>query len=273
MEPLPAGSRNQGCLKKSVRAVLFDIYGTLFISGSGDISSSGEKIQPLIFSRLLENYGIKKDADEVKKCYFDEIANEHNRLREAGIDYPEVEIDIIWMKALGIDNLQFARRFSVEFESITNPVWPMPGLREVIGFLKKKNIMIGVISNAQFFSPILFEVFTGFNPEELGFSNDLMFFSFEHKYAKPSTMLYLKAKKVLEEKSIAAENTLYVGNDMLNDIYPADAVGFQTVLFAGDMRSLRLRKNDARCLKLTPDLVVSTLADISDYLNRQNAWS
>ena len=273
LKPLASGSKIHGRLKKPVRAVLFDIYGTLFISGSGDISGSREKIHPLVLGRLLKNYGIKKDADEVKKRYFEEIAKEHGRLRKSGVDYPEVEIDMIWMKVLELDKLPPARRFSVEFESVFNPVWPMPGLNKVFKFLKEKNIIMGVISNAQFFSPILFEAFTGFYPEELGFSSDLMFYSFEHKYAKPSTRLFLKAKIVLADKSITAQNTLYVGNDMLNDIYPADAVGFQTALFAGDRRSLRLRKNDTRCFKLTPDLVVTALTDISDYLNRQNAWS
>ena len=37
LKPLSSGSKIQGRLKKPVRAVLFDIYGTLFISGSGDL--------------------------------------------------------------------------------------------------------------------------------------------------------------------------------------------------------------------------------------------
>jgi putative hydrolase of the HAD superfamily len=273
LKPLSTGSKIQGRLKKPVRAVLFDMYGTLFISESGDISGAREKIQPLILKRLLKSYGVNKDAEEVKKRYFQEIENEHCRLLESGIDYPEVQIDMVWMKALEIDEVSLVRRFSVEFESVFNPVWPMPGLHEIFKFLKEKKIILGVISNAQFFSPILFEAFTGYCPEELGFSSDLMFYSYEHKYAKPSTSLFLKAKIVLEDNAITAENTLYVGNDMLNDIYPADAVGFQTALFAGDRRSLRLRENETRCLNLIPDLVITALADISDYLNKQNTWS
>lgn len=40
---------------------------------------------------------------------------------------------------------------------------------------------------------------------------------------------------------IESSQTLYVGNDMLNDIYPAQQLGLKTAFFAGDQRSLRKR--------------------------------
>ena len=49
---------------------------------------------------------------------------------------------------------------------------------------------------------------------------------------------------------------------MLNDIFPAQKVGFKTALFAGDQRSLRLRADDPRCRELTPDLVVTDLGQL-----------
>jgi putative hydrolase of the HAD superfamily len=59
---------------------------------------------------------------------------------------------------------------------------------------------------------------------------------------------------------------LYVGNDMLNDIYPAKQLGFQTALFAGDKRSLRLRTDDARCVNLFADLVLTDLGQLIDHI-------
>jgi len=53
---------------------------------------------------------------------------------------------------------------------------------------------------------------------------------------------------------------------MLNDIYPANAIGFQTALFAGDQRSLRLRTDDPRCVNLKPDLVLTDLAQLLKYI-------
>ena len=49
---------------------------------------------------------------------------------------------------------------------------------------------------------------------------------------------------------------------MRNDILPAACAGFKTALFAGDRRSLRLRASDARCAKLSPDLIVTDLRQL-----------
>ena len=46
----------------------------------------------------------------------------------------------------------------------------------------------------------------------------------------------------LGKNGVAPGEVLYVGNDMLNDVYAAGQVGFRTALFAGDQRSLRMRQ-------------------------------
>jgi len=53
---------------------------------------------------------------------------------------------------------------------------------------------------------------------------------------------------------------------MLNDILPAQRIGFKTALFAGDKRSLRLRPDDARCEDIVPDIIVTDLLQLVEYL-------
>ena len=65
-----------------------------------------------------------------------------------------------------------------------------------------------------------------------------------------------------EARGIAPDETVYVGNDMLNDIGPAHKVGFRTALFAGDARSLRRRENDPVCAGVKPDFIVSHLQQV-----------
>ena len=67
---------------------------------------------------------------------------------------------------------------------------------------------------------------------------------------------------------IETSSVLYLGNDMLNDILPADRAGFQTALFAGDARSLRLRKDDPRCQGLAADLVITDLMQLVELLDQ-----
>jgi putative hydrolase of the HAD superfamily len=53
---------------------------------------------------------------------------------------------------------------------------------------------------------------------------------------------------------------------MLNDVYCANKAGCQTILFAGDKRSLRMRENDERCLAIKPDAVITSLAQLSEII-------
>jgi len=57
-----------------------------------------------------------------------------------------------------------------------------------------------------------------------------------------------------------------VGNDMLNDIMPAAKLGWQTTLFAGDQRSLRLRRDREECRMVRPHLVISDLRQLLDWI-------
>ena len=68
------------------------------------------------------------------------------------------------------------------------------------------------------------------------------------------------------EYKINPSNTLYVGNDMLNDIYSANRAGLKTALYAGDARSLRLRKENPLISGLTPDFIVTNLMQIIELI-------
>ena len=265
LSPLPTSLNASGKLKERIRCILFDVYGTLFISGSGDISLARQQtrhIQKL--KDLLSRYQIKKRPQIVLDDFFTAIELEHKRLRKTGVEFPEVEIDRIWTHVLEIEELDAVRAFAVEFEMMVNPVFPMPNLERMLSGLKKLKVLMGIISNAQFFTPYLFNWFLNSSPEDLGFKSDLIFYSFKSGHAKPSPFMFDAAAKNLKNMDILAHSVLYIGNDMLNDIYPAKTVGFKTVLFAGDARSLRLRENHPKCRSLYADIVITGLAQILD---------
>ena len=268
LSPHPTSMGQSGNLKTKVKCVLFDVYGTLFISGSGDISIAKRGSQQIDkLENLLLQFKIDQTSQSLLNAFFDAIEQQHEQQRAQGIDFPEVEIDQIWKQVLKIDDLNNIRAFALEFELIANPVYPMPHLEKMLTSCRKLNILMGIISNAQFYTPFLFKWFLGADPENLGFHPDLMFFSYKFGYAKPSTFLFQQAAEKLEQMDIPVNAALYLGNDMLNDIYPAKQVGFQTALFAGDARSLRLRKNDSRCSNLSADIVITDLEQLLHQVN------
>ena len=265
LSPLPTSLNASGNLEERIRCILFDVYGTLFISGSGDISLARQQtrhIQKL--KDLLSRYQIKKRPQIVLDDFFTAIELEHKRLRKTGVEFPEVEIDRIWAHVLEIEELDAVRAFAVEFEMMVNPVYPMPNLKRMLSGLKKLKVLMGIISNAQFFTPYLFNWFLNSSPEDLGFKSDLIFYSYKSGHAKPSPFMFDAAAKNLRNMDILAHSVLYIGNDMLNDIYPSKTVGFKTALFAGDARSLRLRENHLKCRSLYADIVITDLAQILD---------
>lgn len=267
VSPVPTSLASSGKVEEKIEGILFDVYGTLFISRSGDIGMA-KKTSPKMekLENLLQQYGIKKNPQSVLNRFYAAIENQHELLKKKGVDFPEVEIDQIWMRVLETDDIERVRAFAVTFELIANPVYPMPNLETMLSVCRDSNIVMGIISNAQFYTPYLFNWFLGSPPEDLGFHPDLILYSYKFGYAKPSTFMFQVAAERLKHMDMPLRSALYIGNDMLNDIYPAKQAGFKTALFAGDERSLRLRKNDPKCKDLFADLVITDLVQLLDYI-------
>jgi len=267
LSPISPQLNPSGKLNQPIAGVLFDVYGTLFISASGDIGAAKTKRQAHHkIKQLLEKYTINKSPENLLQALYGRIEKKHDELRKKGIDFPEVEIDNIWMDILETNDRQSIQQFAVEFELIVNPVYPMPHLREMLSALRKQRMLIGIISNAQFFTPYLFVWFLGSDLKHLGFHPNLIFLSYQLKHAKPSSALFDLAVEQLKLLGIQASSVLYLGNDMLNDIYPATKAGFKTALFAGDKRSLRLREDEPKCSGISPDLVITDLIQLLDFI-------
>lgn len=265
--PLPAGVDPRGALTPPVQCLLCDIYGTLFISSSGDIGISRRQATPhAMIEHLLARYEIKIGVTELLEKLHGAIEARHADVRADGVDNPEVKIDEIWAQIFQWETGATARPFAWEFEMIMNPVWPMPGLIELLKACRDNAILMGIISNAQFFTLSLFERFLGADVNDLGFHPDLRFLSYRHGIAKPSADLFQMAVSRLRQMGIFPENTAFIGNDMRNDIVPSRDAHFQTVLFAGDARSLRMREDDPFCAGIQPDLLVTHLEQLIPFL-------
>jgi putative hydrolase of the HAD superfamily len=200
--------------------------------------------------------------------YFREAVLERHEARRGETAHPELRVEELWAQFLLSRRGQEsgARELALRYELAVNPAYPMPAAAETLALLRSRGLTLGLISNAQFFTPLLFEAFFGAPPEALGFDRELLTYSFELGEAKPSPSLFAPAKKRLAALGLRPENALYVGNDMLNDISAAAQAGFKTALFAGDRRSLRLREGDPRVRGILPDRVARRLEDVPDLI-------
>lgn len=263
----------------AVKAVVFDVYGTLFISGSGDIGLASETGSAQALADALQEAGFSGDLAAAGTQGVDRLSGlireRHAHCRSQGVQFPEVEILDVWRQLLAelragnlLDSAPDAaalRLVAVGYECRVNPVWPMPGLPRLLHYTAQSGLRMGIVSNAQFYTPLLFEAFLGQPIGAFGFDERCCSWSYQHLQAKPSTAIFEPVLRQLrDDRGIRARDVLYVGNDCLNDMMPAQQLGCRTALFAGDRRSLRLRVDDVRCRGLEPDITLTNLSQLAD---------
>jgi len=270
MAPRPVGIEPRTPALRGIRAVLFDVYGTLLISGAGDIGLSLDAVRADAMAGAFEAAGLGRLDDEPARRAAERFAalirRRHEERRAAGVDRPEVDIREIWralLREIGAapkeDQIGL---LAIEYETRVNPAWPVPGAFELVETLAKRNLVLGLVSNAQFYTPLLIEALTGRAPEAWGFARDMCVWSFEEGAAKPSPGLFrAAAERLRRSHGLEPRAALVVGNDAANDVAPAALLGFRTALFAGDARSYRPQPGHA-----PPDLLLTTLPQIASCL-------
>ncbi len=275
-EPFTTGVDPKLSKLEGIRAVYFDVYGTILISGTEPMLRSDQNRELKHLSDSFKAFGLNQNVKIIKWAIdrlHHHVGESHRDKKAKGIDYPEVDIIAIWQNV--IEDLKTESKLSsfdndlvpdllTDFVTRYDEPWLMPGLETTLNELEVAGKDIGIISNSQFYTPITLEALTGRSVTDLGFEAEKCFWSYSEDIAKPSIEFYERAVSYLNTIGMDSREVLFVGNDMLNDIYPAQKAGFKTALFAGDKRSLRLREDDERCIDLKPDLVITRLSQITD---------
>jgi putative hydrolase of the HAD superfamily len=282
--PIPTGVKTRIIRKKPVKAFIFDIYGTLIISSSGDIDQATLSVDHMKQALLAGGFS-EKELNPVTCTFLLEqlpiaIKSNQEEIKKLGHPFPDVNIFKVWQEMLAeaaknnwlsLDKEISYTDIIFVFEVLSNRVYPMPGMKEVLQDLKEKGLPLGIVSNAQFYTPVIMNYFLTGNistrQEIEGFDKDLSVFSYKELRAKPDTLLFSKIIASLKNKyALAPENAVFVGNDMLKDVYTASKNGLQTALFTGDKRSLRTREDDERVNGILPDYYINDLKQLEEIL-------
>jgi len=274
--PLDSKIRPKFQLLDGLRAIIFDIYGTLIVSGSGDVGSVDQTDRSQVIQRAMQFVGVEEHLDRpVMWCDLRRVIERMNAERKSDdCISPEIDVVAAWRRVVDEhgwtaeeQDVATLVRLATYFEAWANPTWPMPGASDLIHRLSSSEIALGIISNAQVFTPLLVEdlLFSEKNRPPV-FQPDLCFFSNRFRHSKPGPRLFNALANALQRRGILPQEALYVGNDMLNDVWGASQVGMRTAWFAGDRRSQRRRSSDPRCCELSPDLVLTSLPQLLECL-------
>lgn len=263
-------------LLPDVRVVIFDVYGTLVISGSGDVGSVDPMDHSEQMTQSLREVGLLDFVAQqpTMEMLHEEIRRMNEQRRSEGCPKPEVDIVEVWRRVLercGLarDQQPIAKlvELAAQYEARANPTWPMPGSSELLATLGSARMPMGIVSNAQVFTPPLVEDLLGSEKlEQAGFDLDFCFFSNRFRQSKPGPRLFDSLREAFKRRGILPYEAVYVGNDMLNDVWAASQAGLKTAWFAGDLRSMRAREDDPRCQSLRPDVVLTSLMQLLECL-------
>ena len=225
-----------------IRAVVFDVYGTLLKQGRQQgrpAEAAADCFRAARDTGLLVTGCPAEPVESLLRTrYREAIAREHQRGRSAGVPYPEVDIEQIWFEALRTEELRgylavapdrdAVRELAVRFECYNNPVWLMPGAADTLRRLQRRRLRLGIVSNAQFYTPLVLEALFGAPPADLGLEESLCIWSYRLGRAKPDPVLFELLCNRLSR--LRRQEILYVGNDPEQDVIPAAATGCRTCL-------------------------------------------
>ena len=212
-----------------LRAVLFDIYGTLLevSPAPADAAERWARLWQKMLGRparlSLEQFAAR--CDEL-------IAREHAAARAAGVPHPEVFWPDIVAEVVP-ELARFAAEVPDEFMFQQAQLWHtvrlMPGAAEALHALNRGAMRLGLASNSQPYT--LRELADALAPVGLTrqiFTPALCFLSFEHGFSKPDPHVFGLLAARLRALDIQPAETLMVGDRLDNDVAPARAQGFRT---------------------------------------------
>ncbi|MDD3276757.1 MAG: HAD family hydrolase [Kiritimatiellales bacterium] len=162
IEPIPTGLKIDLHPIDGIETVLFDIYGTLLVSGSGDVGTAAATDSSEAMAQALREAGYKGNLERAGELGPEmmqaEIRLWHEKAKQNGFEYPEVEISKVWKNIIQkFQTLEILKpdpdevkilRLAVEYECRVNPTWPMTGALETIQQLKARDFKLGIVSNA-----------------------------------------------------------------------------------------------------------------------------
>lgn len=211
-----------------IRAVAFDVNGTLVRI----LTDEGMEQIFRSAAHFLTYQGIDLHRHQVRELYFGTLREQQRTSPE---EHPEFDAVGIWRSIIEGNATDFSRTLPAgKLEQMPLFLAEMsrgisrrrlglyPHVREVLDVLRER-YPLAVVTDAQ-------SAYTRGELHKVGLLDyfDPIVISGDHGYRKPDRRLFQLA---LDEMGVAAENTLYVGNDMHRDIFGAREAGMPTVMF------------------------------------------
>ncbi len=275
-----------------VRAVLWNVYGTLLAIPGGELWFEHPK--PVIMSMVLEKtiqefkmWGSMSRKPGQPSEYMGQIYSnvllEQRSFPSGGEKHPEVGADRVWeaiLKKLLQKDYKFdagfygslneySRKVAYFFHASLQGTGCYPGSAETLRSIKDQGLIQGLLADGQCFTTVqLQRGLTAQDPalrlDEVIDSNRITL-SCDVRGQKPSERLFRSALDPLREKGIEPGQVLHIGSRLTQDIVPARRLGMRTALFAGDKASLQATPEQMqKGSSSRPDVLLTELNQLTE---------
>ncbi|MBB5353787.1 FMN phosphatase YigB (HAD superfamily) [Haloferula luteola] len=201
-------------LPAGIRAVFFDVYGTLLDGPRRD--DRGQKM-----SEVARQFGLHP-IPQLDQRLDQAIQDSHAQSSEP---FPEIDIRELWQAIF--PDLGDRDRFAFEVEEAIHPVSIVPQGAVLLEQAVQQGAALGVISNAQAYTRSLLA--QHFPHHWKSFDSELLVFSYEHRIAKPDLRLFQTAQLPLLRRGFQPDEILMVGDSPGHDLLPAAQLGWRTL--------------------------------------------
>jgi putative hydrolase of the HAD superfamily len=235
-----------------IRAVAFDVNGTLVRI----LTDDGMEQIFRSAAHFLTYQGVDLHRDQVRELYF---ATLQEQQRTSPEEHPEFDAVGIWRSIIDGNATAYTRTlpagklaqlplFLAEMSRgiSRRRLGLYPHVREVLDILRGR-YPLALVTDAQ-------SAYTRGELHKVGLLDyfDPIVISGDHGFRKPDRRLFQFA---LDGMGMAAENALYVGNDMHRDIFGAREAGMTTVMFESG-------QGTSAYLDCVPDYRITDIRDL-----------
>jgi FMN phosphatase YigB (HAD superfamily) len=275
-----------------VRAVTWNVYGTLLAVAGGDLVfvHPNDFVMNVALDKTVQEFKMwasmsrkpGQPADYMKVIY--EQLLDEQRLSTGGEKYPEILSDRLWegvLKKLFQKDYKFdanfygslneySRKVAYFFHASLQGTACYPGAAAALRHVAESGLAQGLLADGQPFTAVQLQ--RGLAAQEAVNLDDLIdpelrTLSFEVRGRKPSERLFRHALQKLAQRGVTSDQVLHVGSRVSQDIVPARRLGMKTALFAGDRASLQATPEQLKEPAGRPDVLLTELSQITEVVS------
>jgi len=275
----------------NIRAVLWNVYGTLLAVAGGDLLF--EHPTPFIMNNALDKtiQEFKMWASMSRKPgqpseylgqIYRQLLAEQRAVPGGGERHPEVAADRLWEAILkrllqkdykfdagffGALN-EYSRKVAYFFHASLQGTACYPGAAGALRHVAAAGLTQGLLADGQCFTFVQLARGLAAQDADLKMDEvldpDLRVLSCDVRGRKPSERLFRPALTALTGKGIEPSEVLHVGSRIGADLVPARRLGMRTALFAGDRASLQATPDQLKDPNTRPDVLLTEPAQIAE---------